>query len=130
MVDFLADLRPEPSPNPAARRIVLEALRRGDHIFRSLTQLSAFLVLILLGAIFLSLIAGGFEAFKTFGFSFITTEVWNPVTEQFGALAPIYGTIVTSAHRHAHRRPHQHWHCSIPDGALRDAAAPADRHSH
>ena len=97
MVDFLADLRPEPSPNPAARRIVLEALRRGDYIFRSLTQFSAFLVLILVGAIFLSLIAGGFEAFKTFGFSFITTEVWNPVTEQFGALAPIYGTIVTSA---------------------------------
>lgn len=96
-MDFLADLRPEPSLNPAARRIVLEALRRGDYIFRSLTQFSAFLVLILLGAIFLSLIAGGFEAFKTFGFSFITTEVWNPVTEQFGALAPIYGTIVTSA---------------------------------
>ncbi|MET0431411.1 MAG: phosphate ABC transporter permease subunit PstC, partial [Hyphomicrobium sp.] len=32
-----------------------------------------------------------------FGFSFLTREVWNPVTEQFGALAPIYGTIVTSA---------------------------------
>ena len=25
------------------------------------------------------------------------TEVWNPVTEKFGALAPIYGTLVTSA---------------------------------
>jgi len=97
LTDFLADLRPEPAPNPAARRLVMEALRRGDRIFRSLTQASAFLVLALLGAIFFSLIAGGFEAFKTFGFSFITTEVWNPVTEQFGALAPIYGTIITSA---------------------------------
>jgi phosphate transport system permease protein len=54
-------------------------------------------VLIILGAIFVSLFMGGYEAFKTFGFSFLTREVWNPVTEQFGALAPIYGTIVTSA---------------------------------
>ncbi|TIV68777.1 MAG: phosphate ABC transporter permease subunit PstC, partial [Mesorhizobium sp.] len=29
--------------------------------------------------------------------SFLSTESWNPVTENFGALAPIYGTIVTSA---------------------------------
>ncbi|TGQ03446.1 PstC family ABC transporter permease, partial [Mesorhizobium sp. M00.F.Ca.ET.217.01.1.1] len=36
-------------------------------------------------------------ALSTFGFSFLTTESWNPVTEKFGALAPIYGTIITSA---------------------------------
>src|SRR5690606_22986661 len=30
-------------------------------------------------------------------FSFITTEAWNPARERFGALAPIYGTLVTSA---------------------------------
>ena len=32
-----------------------------------------------------------------FGFDFLATETWNPVTENFGALAPIYGTLVTSA---------------------------------
>jgi phosphate transport system permease protein len=31
-----------------------------------------------------------------FRFSFVTREVWNPVTDEFGALAPIYGTVVTS----------------------------------
>ena len=35
--------------------------------------------------------------FRTFGFSFLVTEVWNPATEKFGTLAPIYGTLVTSA---------------------------------
>jgi phosphate transport system permease protein len=34
---------------------------------------------------------------RTFGFDFLLTQRWNPVTEKFGALAPIYGTIVTSA---------------------------------
>lgn len=91
---FYVDL-PE-HQSPAERRSVLERLRKTDVLFRWLTQSSAYLVLIILGSIFLSLVAGGWIAFETFGFSFLTTEVWNPVTEQFGALAPIYGTIVTS----------------------------------
>jgi phosphate transport system permease protein len=33
---------------------------------------------------------------RAFGFNFLVTESWNPVTEKFGAIAPIYGTIVTS----------------------------------
>jgi phosphate transport system permease protein len=36
-------------------------------------------------------------ALRTFGFDFLTTESWNPVTEKFGALPAIYGTLVTSA---------------------------------
>ena len=39
---------------------------------------------------------GSLPALSTFGFGFLVTERWNPVTEKFGALAPIYGTIVTS----------------------------------
>jgi phosphate transport system permease protein len=35
-------------------------------------------------------------ALRTFGFDFVTTQSWNPVTEKFGALAPIYGTLITS----------------------------------
>ncbi|PBC06102.1 phosphate ABC transporter permease subunit PstC [Mesorhizobium sp. WSM3860] len=68
-----------------------------DTIFRTATRLSAILVLVLLGGVAVSLIAGSWEALSKFGFSFLTTESWNPVTENFGALAPIYGTIVTSA---------------------------------
>ena len=51
----------------------------------------------LLSGVILALIIGSAPALSTFGLSFITTEVWNPVTDQFGALAPIYGTLVTSA---------------------------------
>ncbi len=53
-------------------------------------------VLGLLTGVILALVIGSVPAIKAFGPSFVTTEVWNPVTEQFGALAPIYGTLVTS----------------------------------
>ncbi|WP_291164871.1 phosphate ABC transporter permease subunit PstC [Hyphomicrobium sp.] len=94
---FMADVHSNATATAVARRKVLERLRTTDGIFRGLTLSSAYFVLILLGAIFASLVVGGYLAFKTFGFSFLTTEVWNPVTEQFGALAAIYGTLITSA---------------------------------
>lgn len=76
-----------------------KALRRfalSDAIFRGLTRACAIGVLLLLGAIMLSLLEGSWLALSTFGFSFVTVEDWNPVTEEFGALAPIYGTLLTS----------------------------------
>jgi phosphate transport system permease protein len=69
----------------------------GDVIFRSLTFLFALLVLLILGGVIVSLVGGAWPALHTFGLSFVFTQVWNPVTQQFGALAPIYGTLVTSA---------------------------------
>jgi len=69
----------------------------GDAIFRALTFLFALLVLLILGGVIVALVQGAIPALRTFGFSFVFTEVWNPVTEKFGALAPIYGTLVTSA---------------------------------
>ena len=50
----------------------------------------------LLGGVIFALFAGAWPALKKFGIGFITTETWNPVTETFGGIAPIYGTIVTS----------------------------------
>jgi len=44
----------------------------------------------------LALVAGALPALTTFGPGFLASQRWNPVTEQFGALAPIYGTLVTS----------------------------------
>src|SRR5690606_40236149 len=52
--------------------------------------------MMLFGVVF-SLVFGSWTALSAFVFSFVTTQSWNPVTEKFGALAPIYGTIVTSA---------------------------------
>jgi phosphate transport system permease protein len=69
----------------------------GDAVFRALTFLFALLVLLILGGVIVALVEGALPALRTFGLSFVITEIWNPVTEKFGALAPIYGTLVTSA---------------------------------
>ncbi len=68
----------------------------GDNFFRRLTQGAALVVLLILGGAIISLIQGSIPAFRAFGFGFFTTEIWNPVTEKFGAGAAIYGTLVTS----------------------------------
>jgi phosphate transport system permease protein len=81
----------------SSRASVLRRLRTSDLVFHGLTRAAAIIVLVLLSGVILALIIGSAPALSTFGLSFITTEVWNPVTDQFGALAPIYGTLVTSA---------------------------------
>ena len=68
-----------------------------DIAFRALTVIFALVVLLLLGGVLATLIAGALPALAAFGPGFLVTNVWNPVTEKFGALAPIYGTLVTSA---------------------------------
>ena len=78
------------------RAKVLQRLRLGDVAFRHLTRSAALAVLVILGGIIVSLVWGSLPALRTFGVSFLYEEVWNPVTEKFGAIAPIYGTIVTS----------------------------------
>lgn len=68
-----------------------------DNFARYLTQSAAILVLIMLGGVMLTLLYGSLPAIKAFGFEFLTSQSWNPVTEKFGAVAAIYGTLVTSA---------------------------------
>ncbi|HWM45461.1 MAG TPA: phosphate ABC transporter permease subunit PstC [Xanthobacteraceae bacterium] len=79
-----------------SRAKALSRLRITDKAFFQITRAAAYFVLLLLGAIIVSLIIGGWPALKEFGFSFLVSQSWNPVTEKFGALAPIYGTVVTS----------------------------------
>ena len=80
----------------AERARVLNKLRIGDILFHQLTKAAAVLVLVVLGGVILSLFLGALPALQEFGFGFLTAQSWNPVTEKFGALAPIYGTIITS----------------------------------
>ncbi len=72
-------------------------LRLQDQGFRLLTLSAALAVLLILAGVIGSLVIGSVPAFKAFGFEFLTTQAWNPVTSQFGALAAIYGTLATSA---------------------------------
>jgi phosphate transport system permease protein len=68
----------------------------GDAVFRALTFLFAVLVLVILGGVIVSLVEGALPAIEKFGLGFIVGQAWNPVTENFGALPAIYGTLVTS----------------------------------
>jgi phosphate transport system permease protein len=72
------------------------AQRLRERIFQGATFAAALAVLLLLGGVALSLLIGSWPAFARFKLSFLTREIWNPVTEQFGALAAVYGTLVTS----------------------------------
>src|SRR5437762_5001531 len=91
--------RSDPGLSPVFRTIPdanLRSQHRLDLLFRLATRLFAFLVLLLLAGIIVSLVAGSLPALRAFGLGFLTSPQWNPVTEQFGALVPIAGTLVTS----------------------------------
>src|ERR1700734_539315 len=79
-----------------ARTRALDRLRLNDTVFRHLTRAAAIGVLLLLSGVIISLIDGSMPALRTFGFGFLISERWNPVTDIFGALPAIYGTILTS----------------------------------
>ena len=86
-------------PQPMLQSIPETLLRRQhlyDLAFRNLTRLFAALVLALLLGILITLLLGSWPAIKAFGPEFLVSAEWNPVTEKFGALVPIFGTLVTS----------------------------------
>ncbi len=72
-------------------------LRINDAVFAGLTRAAAITVLVILGGVLVSLVQGSWLAFSTFGPRFLVDQVWNPVTDQYGAGAAIFGTLVTSA---------------------------------
>ena len=82
-------------PTPPSTRAVAAPWQ--DALFEGTTRFFASLVLVLLLGIIVALAINAAPAMQKFGLGFFVTNVWNPVTLQFGALAPIYGTLVTSA---------------------------------
>jgi phosphate transport system permease protein len=70
--------------------------RLRERFFRGATQAAALTVLLLLGGVAVALFVGAWPALARFKLGFLTHEIWNPVTDQYGALAPMYGTLVTS----------------------------------
>jgi len=84
------------SAEAVQRARVLDRLRLSDTAFRHVTRAAAAGVLLLLSAVIVSLISGATPALRTFGFEFFVSDRWNPVTEKFGALPAIYGTLLTS----------------------------------
>ncbi len=74
-----------------ARRVVVE-----DRIFYFLTIASAVLVVVTLVGVLVLLLSGAWPALEKFGAGFLTTERWSTKNQIFGALVPIYGTLITS----------------------------------
>ncbi len=70
--------------------------RLGDRVFAFAAHAAGVFVLLLLGSILVLLFLGGLPAFRAFGFGFLGSSAWNPVTERFGALVSVYGTVASS----------------------------------
>jgi phosphate transport system permease protein len=83
-------------PGQGTARRIHRGLRIWETVFRRSTRVAAIGVLMLLGGVIASLVDGSIPAFHAFGWHFLVNERWNPVTENFGALPAIYGTVVTS----------------------------------
>jgi phosphate transport system permease protein len=68
----------------------------GDIIFAAAARGLGVFVLLLLGAILISLFVGGLPSFRAFGPGFLWSTEWDPVKSVFGAGVPVFGTLVTS----------------------------------
>jgi phosphate transport system permease protein len=79
-----------PTPRPKKKKWL------GDFIFGNLTRLFAAFTLAVLAGIIISLVYASWPTLVKFGLPFLWTSEWNPPKEHFGALIPIYGTLVTS----------------------------------
>ena len=71
-------------------------IRLGDLLFRGVSVAAALAATVLLGWIAFKVFDLAWPAIQDFGLSFVWTDTWDPVTNQFGALIFIYGTVVTS----------------------------------
>ena len=80
-----------PILNPAPAQKTLP-----DRLFRIGTGFMALLVSMSVIAILVSLWMGAWPALHKFGIGFLSSTAWNPVTEEFGALVAIYGTLVST----------------------------------
>jgi len=73
-----------------------DAARADEFLFRAACFSAATLLMAALAGVVVSLAIGGWPAFEAFGWSFLTSSAWNPVTEVYGAAGPIVGTLSTA----------------------------------
>ena len=85
--------RSTPRGRPPARR---RAAPWADRLFAVIAHGAAWLTLLLLAAIIVSLVIGAAPAIRQFGLGFLWSSDWDPVQEKFGGLVMIYGTLMTS----------------------------------
>lgn len=69
---------------------------RADGPFGALCFAAAMALMVTLIGLIIALIIGGWPAFAKFGFHFLTTATWDPVSNTYGAAGPIVGTLITA----------------------------------
>ncbi len=107
---------------------VLRRFELGDSLFRLLTQFCAHRWCSCCSAASLCRWPiGSAPALKKFGLGFLTSQAWNPVTENFGAAARHLRHAGHVPHRPAHRHAYRLWHRGLPDRTLPARTAPPDR---
>lgn len=82
-----------PTASKTTRRL---ASNWQDMLFHGVSKSMALIVLAVLALAAASMFWGGYLAFSTFGVEFFTSTEWDAVGQRFGALVPIYGTLVTA----------------------------------
>src|SRR5512142_1210145 len=78
---------------PSAKKAPAQA---GDVVARLIVLAFAASILLVCSLLVYELCTGSAEVRQKFGWSFLWSSAWNPVTEEFGALPFIYGTVVTA----------------------------------
>jgi phosphate transport system permease protein len=69
----------------------------GDAAFRLLVRICSAILVIVLAGILFELLRGSHLSIGKFGLGFLVSQAWNPVTQDFGALSSIFGTVVSTA---------------------------------
>jgi len=70
--------------------------KKTDMVFYALTAFCAGMVLVFMLGFFIELTRSCKLSLMEFGFKFVYSDAWNPVTQEFGALSSIYGTLVST----------------------------------
>jgi len=78
------------------RRALSPTGNTGDAVFRVLMLLVALLMVGIVVAMVIALAADSLPSIRLFGFGFLTSQVWNPIKGDFGALPFVYGTLASS----------------------------------
>lgn len=92
----MSDIQLNSMTPPGGERAQRPPSRVGDFIFENVAWFSAIITLLLLGGIIVSLIVASLPTIHKFGLSFLWTADWDPPSDVYGALVPVYGTLATS----------------------------------
>jgi phosphate transport system permease protein len=80
----------------AWRRVLSPTGNTGDAVFRVLMLSVALLMVAIVIAMVIALTTDSMLSIRQFGFGFLTSQRWDPIKGEFGALPFIYGTIASS----------------------------------